>query len=186
MKPLSERIKACSLCANVYHPCIPPIENTGAKIMFVARNPGWYEYTENTGPYNHKSASGRLIDKQLSRVGMTRDQIWITNLVLGHTQNNRKPTPTEIANCWQYLQEQIVTIKPKIVATIGIASTMMFLKEYNWKLQHGIPVDIKFEVGDLIVPLTLLPMTHTGQALRGMYDELTHDFDALKKLVDGM
>lgn len=174
-------IRRCTKCADVCHPCIPPVINDAARVMIVARNPGRTEHALQSEPFHPKTPSGRLLDSMLTRIGLARNDVWITNCVLGHTTNDRPPREDEIANCRPFLERQIELLQPSVIAALGVSASSTLLKQpYSWKRDHGIPKSVTFN-GAM---LTVVPMTHTGQALRGIYHELQSDFDVLHRVLN--
>ena len=84
--------------------------------MFVGQNPGAEE--DKTGrPFVGRA--GKFLNKVLAKNGIRREEVFVTNIVKHISPENRKPLPDEIAACAPYLEEQIRTVKPKIVVLMG-------------------------------------------------------------------
>jgi DNA polymerase len=84
--------------------------------MLVGQNPGAEE--DKIGrPFIGKA--GKFLDKVIAKNGFNREELFVTNIVKHASPKNRKPLPDEIAACAPYLEEQIKTIKPKIVVLMG-------------------------------------------------------------------
>lgn len=180
MITLREDIHKCAKCPNVLHPCVPPIIKPDADVMFIARNPGRKEYQLQSEPFERTSTLGRVIDRQLTRIGLLRDSVWITNLVLGYTQDDREPTIQEIENCLPYLIQQLLLIRPKVIVTIGKhASEQVLGPHYRWKRDHGSLACVQLGA----IRSMVVPITHPGQAVRGMYHEFEDDFDVIKSVL---
>lgn len=146
-------------------------------MMFIGRNPGRKEFALQSQPFEPTAACGRLFEKQITRIGLRRQDVWVTNLVLGYTSNDRVPTQDEISNCLPYLLRQIEHVKPKVVVTIGIhASRQLLGQHYSWKRDHGHPACVQLGA----IKMVVVPITHPGQAVRGMYHEIIDDFDVVK------
>ena len=118
LKQLTEQITRCIKCrlwqgAKNAVPC----EGTAtARVMLVGQNPGSEE--DKTGkPFVGRA--GKFLNKVLAKNGISREEIFVTNLVKHVTPENRKPLPDEIAACAPYLSIQIGEIKPKIVVLMG-------------------------------------------------------------------
>ena len=94
--------------------------NPEAKIMFVGEGPGREEDKQGR-PF--VGAAGRLLDKFLASVGLTRDEVYITNVVKCRPPKNRMPNPDEIAACSPYLDAQIKRINPSIIVCLGALAT---------------------------------------------------------------
>lgn len=91
--------------------------NLDAEVMIVGQNPGADEVAVGepfVGP------SGKVFEKTLKEiVGLTRDDLYITNTVKCYTKNNRKPTQSEIDNCRDFLDLEIKLVQPKIAVALG-------------------------------------------------------------------
>ncbi len=112
-----------------------------ADLMFVGEGPG--EMEDQTGrPF--VGPAGQLLTKILESAGITRDEVYITNVVKCRPPGNRTPTRKEVDTCWEWLAAQIALIRPRIIVTLGNAATQKFLgrpeginqlrgKFYPWK-----------------------------------------------------
>lgn len=91
--------------------------NHNAKVMVVGQNPGADEVAKGQ-PF--VGASGQVFDEALERiVGISRDGLYITNVVKCYTQNNRKPTDLESDNCRYLLDSEVELVKPKVIVALG-------------------------------------------------------------------
>jgi uracil-DNA glycosylase len=115
---INKRIQTCQKCRlwqNTKQP-VPGEGPANAELMFVGQNPGAEE--DKTGkPFIGRA--GKFLNKVLAENGIRREEVFITNLVKHLSPENRKPLPGEIAACAPYLEEQIKTVKPKIVVLMG-------------------------------------------------------------------
>lgn len=87
-----------------------------AGLMFIGEGPGEKEDQQGrpfVGP------AGGMLDKQIAAMGLTRQQVYITNVVKCRPPNNRAPLPTETDACWDYLRRQIQIIQPRVIVTLG-------------------------------------------------------------------
>ena len=96
-----------------------------ASLMFVGEAPGRDE--DLTGlPFVGRS--GKLLDElMLSELGVTRDRVFIANVLKCRPPNNRDPQPLEIETCRPYLEGQLDLIEPKVVITLGNFATKLLL-----------------------------------------------------------
>lgn len=85
-------------------------------VMFIGEAPGYMEDKQGLPFVGH---SGKLLNIMLSLIGLTRNDIYITNVIKCRPQNNRTPTVKEIRNCNDYLKQEIEMINPKIVVLMG-------------------------------------------------------------------
>jgi uracil-DNA glycosylase family 4 len=115
---LNEQIRKCRKCRlwkDAKH-AVPGEGPSNARVMLVGQNPGAEE--DKTGrPFVGRA--GKFLNKVLNKNGFNREELFITNLVKHTSPKNRKPLPDEIEACAPYLQEQIKTIKPKLVVLMG-------------------------------------------------------------------
>ena len=107
-----------------------------AKVVFVGEGPGFMEDRQGE-PFVGKA--GQLLDKILASIGLSRQTVYIANIVKCHPMvnpdqpesrgNDRPPTPEEIAACRPYLDDQIRLIAPKFIVTLGSVATKTLLGE---------------------------------------------------------
>lgn len=124
---------ACRLHESRTHP-VPGEGPADAEIMFIGEGPGFYEDQQGrpfVGP------SGRLLERFLASIGMTREQVYIANVIKCRAPNNRDPLPTEIAACSHFLERQIEIINPRIIATLGRFSMERFFPGAKISQVHG-------------------------------------------------
>jgi uracil-DNA glycosylase len=117
-RELNEQMQKCRKCRLWQFACnaVPGEGLLNAKVMLVGQNPGAEE--DKIGrPFVGRA--GKYLDKVLIENGLTRDNMFVTNVVKHISPKNRKPLPDEIAACTPYLLEQIKKIKPKIIVLMG-------------------------------------------------------------------
>jgi DNA polymerase len=123
--------------------------------MFVGEGPGFHE--DRLGrPF--VGASGQYLEQVLATIGLTRLQVYITNVVKCRPPGNRDPMPEEIAACSGYLTRQLALIQPDIVVTLGRHSMERFFPGQSISRIHGRPK----RVGNVYY----LPLFHPAAALR--------------------
>lgn len=97
-----------------------------APLMFIGEGPGQQE--DLTGrPF--VGAAGQLLDKMLAAIGLTREQVYICNIVKCRPPNNRVPEPDERAVCMGYLRQQVALVRPKIIVCLGSTPARALLGE---------------------------------------------------------
>ena len=96
-----------------------------APILFVGEGPGYHEDVQGR-PFVGRS--GELLDKQIAAMGLSREQIFIANVVKCRPPNNRTPIATEVHACRDYLQRQIAIIQPKVIITLGGPAAKLLLE----------------------------------------------------------
>jgi DNA polymerase len=118
LKQLAEQIMCCRKCRlwQGAKNAVPGEGAVTARVMLVGQNPGSEE--DKTGkPFVGRA--GKFLNKVLAKNGISREELFVTNLVKHTTPDNRKPFPDEIAACAPYLAAQIREIKPRIVVLMG-------------------------------------------------------------------
>ncbi len=98
--------------------------NAAARIVFVGEGPGFEEDKQGlafVGP------AGQLLTKMIGAMGLTRDEVYICNLVKCRPPQNRTPTPEEIQACNPYLREQLEIIAPEMIVSLGAPATQTLL-----------------------------------------------------------
>ena len=91
-----------------------------AQLMFIGEGPGVQEDRQGrpfVGP------AGEMLNKQIAAIGLTRDEVYIANVVKCRPPGNRTPSPVEVATCWDYLRRQIGIIRPEVIVTLGGPAT---------------------------------------------------------------
>ena len=174
---------------NRYFPVIGEGSHDAA-IMFVGEAPGLNE--AKTGrPFC--GAAGKFLTELVESIGLTREQVYITNIVKDRPPENRDPTPEEIELYAPFLDRQVEIIRPKVIATLGRHSMGYVMKRYGLDLElepisriHGRSFEtVFFDDANQPRPLTIVTLYHPAAALYNgaMRDTLKKDFEVLKKFV---
>ena len=147
-----------------------------ANLMFIGEAPG---YNEDKQGRPFVGAAGQLLEQLLASIGLTREQVFITNMVKCRPPNNRDPFPGEIAACSKYLDRQIELLRPKVVVTLGRHSLAKFLPGESIGKVRGKPR----RHGNV----TLYPMYHPAAALhqQSLRRVIEDDFKAIPALLSG-
>jgi DNA polymerase len=122
--------------------------------MFIGEAPGWHEDKQGV-PF--VGAAGQFLNEMLEQIGLNRAEVFITNVVKSRPPGNRDPLPDEIAACSIYLDEQIATIKPKVIVTLGRFSMARWFPGERISRIHG----QARRFGSFVV----VPMYHPAAAL---------------------
>ena len=155
--------------------------NADADLMFVGEAPGAEEDRQGL-PFVGRA--GQLLNQLLEEIGLSRDDVFIANVLKSRPPGNRDPLPLEIAACEPYLFEQVRLIEPKVVCTLGNFAT---------KLLSGSPTGITKVRGAPQLralggrDVFLLPLLHPAAALRtpAMKETLRADFATIPGLLSG-
>ena len=125
----------CSLCETRTR-SVPGEGPEHPEILFIGEGPGFHEDQQGrpfVGP------AGKLLEELLATIGMTRDEVYITNIVKCRPPGNRDPLPAEIQACRKYLDQQIRLLDPKVIVTLGRFSLGRFLPQETISKAHGVP-----------------------------------------------
>ena len=136
LNELCDEIAYCQLCgiAKSRTRVVPGEGPEDAGIMFVGEAPGWHEDQQGrpfVGP------AGKYLEQLLATIGLTRQQVYIANVIKCRPVANRDPLPVEIQNCQKWLTRQIEVIHPKMIITLGRYSMAMFFPGKSISKIHG-------------------------------------------------
>jgi uracil-DNA glycosylase len=178
---LRAEVEACTLCE--LHVTrtrgVPGDGDPGSDLMFVGEAPGYHEDQQGR-PF--VGQAGRLLEQLLATIGLTREQVFIANVLKCRPPNNRDPRPEEIAACQPHLWQQIELIKPKVICTLGNFATKLLSGDPAGITRvHGRPQPL--QVGGHA--LYLFPIFHPAAALYtpAMLATLKEDFLRLPDLL---
>ena len=94
-----------------------PGEGPGdAKLMFIGEGPGQQEDRQGR-PF--VGAAGQFLEELLASIGLTREQVFIANMIKCRPPQNRDPSPEEMSSCSKYLDRQIELLNPELIVTLG-------------------------------------------------------------------
>jgi len=175
---IAAQVKDCTRCPlykGTTHP-VPGAGNVHAEILFVGEGPGYYEDKQGL-PFVGRS--GEYLNYLLNLIGISRDQVFITNVVKHRPPENRDPTADEIIACKPYLDEQEILIDPLVIATLGRFSMARYFSNAKISAIHGQP---KY---DTERKLAYYPLFHPAAVLRnpGLKRDMEADFKRLLEVV---
>ncbi|MCD8199774.1 MAG: uracil-DNA glycosylase [Coriobacteriaceae bacterium] len=152
------------------------VGNPHAQIMLIGEGPGKNEDLQGE-PF--VGAAGKLLNTLLERIGLAREDIYIANILKCRPPNNRDPHTDEIEACTPWLREQIKSVHPTVLVTLGNFATKFVLQT-----ETGI-THLRGKV-HTTGPFRVIPTFHPAAAI---YDSskvaaLEADFDLLKLLLD--
>ena len=124
---------ACDLHKSRTHP-VPGEGPEDAKIMFIGEGPG---YNEDQQGRPFVGPSGRLLEKWLALINLTRDEVYIANVIKCRPPNNRDPLASEVGACRPFLDRQIELIDPRLIATLGRHSMERYFPRARITKVHG-------------------------------------------------
>ena len=122
-----DSIKDCMECSlgKSRNKIVLGMGDPNADIVFVGEAPGKEEDIQGL-PFVGRS--GKLLDKMLEAIDLSRKKVYILNVLKCRPPENRDPLPSEIEKCEKYLKKQLEIINPKLVVSLGRISAMTLLK----------------------------------------------------------
>lgn len=174
---LVSRITACTNCglSQGRTQAVPGSGSLDADIMFIGEGPGFHEDRQGV-PF--VGQAGNLLNHMLSVIGLSREDVYITNMVKCRPPNNRDPLPGELEACAPYLDEQLELIDPKVIVTLGRFSFTRFFPGQSIGRSRGKPRKWR--------EYMVFPMYHPAAALHnpGLRPVLEDDFAALPGVIE--
>jgi uracil-DNA glycosylase len=158
---IKNQIENCTLC-NLCKKRTKIVISDGSwdsDIFFIGEAPGREEDLQGK-PF--VGAAGKLLTEMIESIGLSREEVFITNIVKCRPPNNRDPLPEEVKKCWPYLESQIKIVKPKLIVTLGRHSMARFLPDLKISEAHGQPKRTK---GIWQEKQVYLPLYHPAFAL---------------------
>lgn len=186
-RQLCQQAAACTVCPRMTQQKAVLSAANGslsAKILFASEAPGRFG-SGRTGIPFHGDRSGDHFEELIAHIGLTRQDIFITNAVLCnplHEGNNSRPTSAEIKNCSGYFKSVLDLVRPKIVVTLGAVglTAVNSLCGTRYQLSDSVARPITLE--DFI----LLPLYHPSPRVTNWKRSLTQqkkDFQGILKLL---
>jgi DNA polymerase len=154
---IAKQVKNCTRCS-LYRTATNPVPGEGnpdADLVCVGEAPGAKE--DETGrPFIGQA--GQLLTKILAAIDLTREQVFICNVLKHRPPGNRNPLPEEVEACSPYLIRQLELIKPKVIVAFGTfaAQTLLNSKTSIGQLRglvhqyHGIPLIVTYHPAALL------------------------------------
>jgi len=182
LKQVLAQARACTRCpelAATRNTVVFGSGNADAELMFVGEAPG---ATEDERGVPFVGRAGKLLDQLLEEIDLTREAVFVANVLQCRPPGNRDPLPIEIDNCHEYLLRKVELIEPTVICTLGNFST---------KLLRGDPTGITRLHGQPEVltlgsrAVRLYPIFHPAAALYTprMLETLREDFARLPELL---
>jgi len=170
LEQVQEQISGCTRCPLHENrtQIVFGVGNPKADIMFVGEAPGANEDAQGE-PF--VGNAGRLLDRLLEKAGLTRADVYITNVIKCRPPHNRDPRVTEIRECRPFLALQVEAIQPRVVVTLGkyaswyvtgvFGSMGSILETEGLTCSLGAPVPESASV-----PAPVVPLYHPSYLLR--------------------
>ncbi len=186
-----ENCRLCRLCEGRKH-IVFGVGSPHAKLMFVGEAPGRDEDLQGE-PFVGRA--GQLLNKIIEAMGLSRESVYIANVVKCRPPENRNPAPDEISTCEPFLLRQIELIQPKIIVCLGTfaAQTLLMTEEKITSLRGVFQswpnkiVKKHFETPLIENSLLVMPTYHPAFLLRNpnmkrpVWEDMQKVRDELKK-----
>jgi uracil-DNA glycosylase family 4 len=127
LKAIRDEIGDCTRCPLAYagrRKIVFADGDPNARLMFVGEGPGADE-DEQGVPFVGKS--GQLLNNMIVAMGLSREQVYIANIVKCRPPNNRAPEPVEAGTCTPFLARQMDVVQPEVVVALGATAAMYLL-----------------------------------------------------------
>ena len=154
---IANAVRSCANCGlhSTRTNGVPGNGSSKSEILILGEGPGFNEDQQGL-PFVGRS--GKLLDELLAAISLTREDVFITNVVKCRPPNNRDPLPDEVDACRPYLERQIELIDPKVVVTLGRVSMLRFNPKGKISEDHGKILDLEDRI--------LFPLYHPAAGLR--------------------
>ena len=178
LKAVYRQASVCTRCpqlASTRQTVVFGSGNADADLMFVGEAPGADEDVQGI-PFVGRA--GQLLTKIIEAIGLTRDDVYIANIIKCRPPQNRNPEPDEVATCEPFLFRQIDVIKPKIIVALGKYAAQTLLRtETPISRLRGRQFDYR--------GATLIPTFHPAYLLRNPSSkrEVWEDMKLVKRLL---
>jgi uracil-DNA glycosylase len=154
---LAKTVSVCTRCAlhSSRTQTVFGVGNPQAKLMFIGEAPGADEDAKGE-PFVGRA--GQLLNKIIAAMGMTREEVYIGNILKCRPPQNRDPLPSEVECCEEYLRAQIALIQPKYICALGRIAAHWLLKteaplgalRESTHIYEGIPVVVTYHPAALL------------------------------------
>ena len=176
LEQIAAEVAVCTAC-QLHKGRKLPVPGEGpadSELMFIGEGPGFHE-NEQGRPF--VGAAGRFLEELLATIGLTREQVFIGNVIKCRPPGNRDPQLDEIQECSGFLERQIQAINPKVIITLGRFSMARYFPNARISTIHG---QAKWVQSRLIVP-----MYHPAAALHqpSLREIVRNDFLQLPQFI---
>ena len=118
LSALAAEMKGCELCrlCESRTRLVFGQGDAAAELMFVGEGPG---YNEDQQGLAFVGKAGQLLTKMIEAMGLSRDEVFIANIVKCRPPDNRNPEPDEMAQCLPFLERQLAIVRPRVIVALG-------------------------------------------------------------------
>ncbi|KPK79661.1 MAG: hypothetical protein AMS25_11860 [Gemmatimonas sp. SM23_52] len=175
-------IRGCTKCeelAEYRAQAVPGAGPADARVVFIGEAPGRWEDRKGE-PF--VGDAGAYLTELLEKIGLTRAEVFITNILKCRPPENRNPKAPEMENCAPYLERQLALIKPDVVVLLGrVALERFYPKE---KITEAATVPRRRTVGGH--EMIFLPLLHPAFGIRrqDLKPEIERQFWKIREVLD--
>jgi DNA polymerase len=148
--------RACGLCEGRRN-TVPGEGHPRPELLFVGEGPGADEDAQGR-PF--VGAAGQLLTRMILAMGLTREEVFIANVVKCRPPGNRTPEPSEVAACMGYLRRQVALLKPKVICALGNTPLRALMGDDKLGITRMRGSRLQF------MGITLIPTFHPSYLLR--------------------
>lgn len=180
--PRNPTCSDCELHKFAQTVCLYGTGNPHAQIMLVGEAPG-AEEDKHGRPF--VGAAGGVLDRALNEAGLTRQDVYISNVAKCRPPQNRTPTAQEVDTCLHYLLDEIETLRPKVVVALGNAALRALTGKKAISQEHG---KIHPARRGLHIEPLITATYHPASVLydgRVSYPLIVEDFRRVKAMIEG-
>ena len=182
LKDLTAQVGTCKKCslAKTRTNLVPGEGNPHADIVFVGEAPGADEDAQGR-PFVGRA--GQLLDKIIIAMGLSRDDVFICNILKCRPPDNRDPKPEEIVSCLPFLQRQLESIQPQIIVALGAHAAKTLLNT-NKPIGQLRGMFHEYYTSEDAAPIKLMPTYHPAYLLRNYSpDNRKHVWEDMQKVL---
>jgi len=182
LESIAQTVRTCTKCeiSGSRLNAVPGQGNPKARLMFVGEAPGADEDKQGLA---FVGRAGKLLTDIIIAMGLTREEVFIGNILKCRPPGNRDPKLDEIDNCWPYLKRQLEIIQPEIIVALGAhaARTLLDSKDAIGKLRGRFH---EYKFSDDLPPAKLMPTYHPAYLLRNYsYDNRKRVWEDMMKVL---
>lgn len=181
---LKTQYQSCQKCPSLCQSRSQVVFGNGnplSKILFIGEAPG---ATEDKQGIPFCGASGQILQQLLATINLNREDIFITNTILCHPENNRNPNKEEVNNCRDRLDQLIHIMQPKVIITIGNFATQRILNKTGITTLRG-------KIHLAIInnqEIAVIPIIHPANYLYNgrnpeMFKQMASDFQLINQVL---
>ena len=177
LQEIARLVAGCTDCAlhQGRRNAVPGEGDPKAELMFIGEGPGAQEDAQGR-PF--VGAAGGFLEELLRSIGLTRQQVYIANMVKCRPPQNRDPLPEEMAACSKYLNRQIELIDPLLIVTLGRFSLARFFPGEGITRARG---RLREKDGRRIYPIMHPAAALYRQEMRGL---IVEDFQRIPDILE--